>query len=81
MTLQRCAKNRYRSDAKRLIFQSAQGRHPTNPASELRNLGGLGLAIVSECVANHQGKVESIEPRQDEQGARIRVELPLEEAT
>ncbi|HYE36887.1 HAMP domain-containing sensor histidine kinase [Methylocaldum sp.] len=42
---------------------------------------GLGLAIVSECVANHQGKVESIEPRQDEQGARIRVELPLVEAT
>jgi len=39
VTLQRCAKNRYRSDAKRLIFQSAQGRHPTNPASELRNLG------------------------------------------
>lgn len=38
---------------------------------------GLGLAIVSECVANHQGKIESIEPRQDEQGARIRVELPL----
>jgi hypothetical protein len=39
VTLQRCAKNRYRSDAKRLIFQSAQGRYPTNPASELRNLG------------------------------------------
>jgi two-component system sensor histidine kinase GlrK len=38
---------------------------------------GLGLAIVSECIANHQGKIESIEPRQDEQGARIRVELPL----
>lgn len=42
---------------------------------------GLGLAIVSECVANHQGKVESIEPRQDEQGARIRVELPLVQET
>jgi two-component system sensor histidine kinase GlrK len=41
---------------------------------------GLGLAIVSECVANHQGKVEVIEPRQDEQGARIRVQLPLVEA-
>lgn len=41
---------------------------------------GLGLAIVSECVANHRGKVESIEPRQDQQGARIRVELPLAEA-
>lgn len=42
---------------------------------------GLGLAIVSECVTNHQGKVESIEPRQDEQGARIRVELPLVEVS
>ncbi len=41
---------------------------------------GLGLAIVSECVANHQGKIESIDPRQDEHGARIRVELPLVEA-
>lgn len=41
---------------------------------------GLGLAIVSECVANHQGRVEIIEPRQDEKGARFRVELPLAEA-
>lgn len=38
---------------------------------------GLGLAIVDECVANHQGKVEIIEPRLDEKGARFRVELPM----
>ncbi|MDD5036897.1 MAG: HAMP domain-containing sensor histidine kinase [Methylococcaceae bacterium] len=38
---------------------------------------GLGLAIVSEYVANHQGKVDIVEPRQDQQGARIRVQIPL----
>jgi len=38
---------------------------------------GLGLAIVKEYVANHQGKVEIIDPRQDQQGARFRVQLPL----
>ena len=41
---------------------------------------GLGLAIVSECVANHRGRIAILEPRQDERGARIRVELPLTEA-
>jgi two-component system sensor histidine kinase GlrK len=39
---------------------------------------GLGLAIVTECVAGLHGKVELIEPRQDETGARIRVELPMQ---
>ncbi|MDD5276519.1 MAG: HAMP domain-containing sensor histidine kinase [Methylovulum sp.] len=38
---------------------------------------GLGLAIVSEYVANHQGAVEIIDPRQDQQGARFRVQVPL----
>ncbi len=38
---------------------------------------GMGLAMVSEYVANHQGKVEIIESRQNQQGARIRVQLPL----
>jgi two-component system sensor histidine kinase GlrK len=38
---------------------------------------GLGLAIVKEYVANHQGKVEVIDARQDQQGARIRVQIPL----
>jgi two-component system sensor histidine kinase GlrK len=38
---------------------------------------GMGLAMVSEYVANHQGKVEIIESRQDQPGARIRVQLPL----
>lgn len=38
---------------------------------------GLGLAIVKEYVANHQGKVDIIDSRQDQQGARIRVQIPL----
>jgi two-component system, NtrC family, sensor histidine kinase GlrK len=38
---------------------------------------GLGLAIVKEYVVNHQGKVDIIDARQDQQGARIRVQMPL----
>jgi two-component system sensor histidine kinase GlrK len=38
---------------------------------------GLGLAIVKEYVTNHQGKVEIIDSRQDQHGARIRVQIPL----
>jgi len=38
---------------------------------------GLGLAIVREYVTNHQGKVDIIDARQDQHGARIRVQLPL----
>ena len=38
---------------------------------------GLGLAIVKEYVTNHQGKVEVIDARQDQQGARVRVQIPL----
>jgi two-component system sensor histidine kinase GlrK len=38
---------------------------------------GLGLAIVREYVANHQGKVDIIDSRQDQHGARIRVQIPL----
>jgi two-component system sensor histidine kinase GlrK len=38
---------------------------------------GLGLAIVKEYVANHQGKVEIIDAREDQHGARVRVQIPL----
>ena len=38
---------------------------------------GLGLAIVREYVINHQGKVDIIDSRQDQHGARIRVQIPL----
>ncbi|PPD33784.1 MAG: histidine kinase [Methylomonas sp.] len=38
---------------------------------------GLGLAMVKEYVAHHQGKIEFIDPRQDHQGARVRVLIPL----
>jgi len=40
---------------------------------------GLGLAIVREYVANHQGKVDVIDSREDQPGARFRVQLPLGE--
>jgi two-component system sensor histidine kinase GlrK len=38
---------------------------------------GLGLAIVKEYVTNHQGKIDIIDSRQDQQGARIRIQIPL----
>ena len=38
---------------------------------------GLGLAIVKEYVTNHQGKVDIIDPREDQLGTRIRVQIPL----
>ncbi|MDD5410702.1 MAG: HAMP domain-containing sensor histidine kinase [Methylobacter sp.] len=42
---------------------------------------GLGLAIVKEYVANHQGKVDIIDSREDQHGARIRVQIPLTSET
>ena len=38
---------------------------------------GLGLAVVREYVANHLGKVDIVEPRLDQHGTRIRVQIPL----
>lgn len=38
---------------------------------------GLGLAMVREYANNHQGTVEVIDARLDHQGARIRVQIPL----
>jgi two-component system, NtrC family, sensor histidine kinase GlrK len=38
---------------------------------------GLGLAIVKEYVINHQGKVDIIDTRHDQIGARVRVQIPL----
>jgi len=40
---------------------------------------GMGLAIVREYVSNHLGKVDIVEPRLDQSGARIRVQIPLNE--
>jgi len=39
---------------------------------------GFGLAIVAECVANHHGKVEVLQSREDDAGARIRVQIPMQ---
>jgi two-component system sensor histidine kinase GlrK len=40
---------------------------------------GLGLAIVNEYVSNHQGRVDIIDSRQDHQGVRFLVQIPLTE--
>jgi two-component system sensor histidine kinase GlrK len=47
------------------------------PNDEYTEGSGLGLSIVREYVANHQGKIDIIDSRQDQQGARIRVQIPL----
>jgi two-component system sensor histidine kinase GlrK len=39
---------------------------------------GFGLAIVAECVANHHGKVEVLESRGGDAGARIRIQIPMQ---
>jgi two-component system sensor histidine kinase GlrK len=52
-------------------------RGKTAQGGEYAEGPGLGLAIVKEYVANHQGRVDVIDPRQDQQGARIRVQIPL----
>jgi two-component system sensor histidine kinase GlrK len=39
---------------------------------------GFGLAIVAECVANHHGKVEVLESREGDAGARFRVQIPIQ---
>ena len=39
---------------------------------------GFGLAIVAECVANHHGKVEVLQSREDDAGARVRVQIPMQ---
>lgn len=51
--------------------------HGKTAQSEAMDGPGLGLAIVSEYVANHQGTVDIIDPRQDQQGARFRIQVPL----
>jgi len=51
-------------------------RGKANPADEGGG-SGMGLAIVDEYVANHLGKVDIVEPRLGQHGARIRVQIPL----
>ena len=52
-------------------------RGKTGPGDDTVEGPGLGLAIVKEQVTNHQGKVDIIDSRQDQQGTRIRVQIPL----
>ncbi len=39
---------------------------------------GFGLAIVGECVASHHGKVEVLDSLDENAGARIRVQIPMQ---
>ena len=52
-------------------------RGKTAQSDECVEGSGLGLAIVKEYVTNHQGKVDIIDSRHDQQGARIRIQMPL----
>lgn len=55
------------------FYRGAPSEHPEHTENH-----GLGLAMVREYVAHHQGKIEFIDPRQDHRGARIRVRIPLD---
>ncbi len=46
-------------------------------ADEIGQGPGLGLAIIKEYITNHQGKIDIIDSRQDQQGTRILVQIPL----
>jgi len=46
-------------------------------ADEIGQGPGLGLAIIKEYITNHQGKIDIIDSRQDQQGVRILVQIPL----
>jgi len=39
---------------------------------------GVGLAIVAECVAVHNGKIEALEPSPGKSGALFRISMPFE---
>lgn len=38
---------------------------------------GLGLSIAAACAANHEGRIEIVDPRHPKRGARFRIQIPL----
>lgn len=52
-------------------------RAPAITVGDFQENHGLSLAMVKEYVARHQGKIEFIDPRQDQHGARVRVLIPM----
>ncbi|MCK9605944.1 MAG: HAMP domain-containing histidine kinase [Methylomonas sp.] len=64
-------------DTRLQVFEPFYRGNPTAQTEPGEN-HGLGLAMVREYVAHHQGQIEFIDPRQDHLGARVRVQIPLD---
>ena len=52
-------------------------RHATNQNEAFENQPELGLTLIREYVAQHQGKIDYLAPKPGYLGAHIRVQLPL----
>jgi two-component system, NtrC family, sensor histidine kinase GlrK len=66
------------SEERSHVFEPFYRGSSATPTEAASRSPGLGLAMAQEYVSNHQGKVEFIDPRQDQQGARVRVQIPLD---
>jgi two-component system sensor histidine kinase GlrK len=64
------------TESRQRVFEPFYRNHPRTYSKDQEN-HGFGLAMVKEYVTHHQGKIEFIDPRQDHQGARVRVLIPL----
>ncbi len=58
------------------VFEPFYRGNPS-AADKVGKCAGLGLALVREYVAQHQGRVEFIEPSQNHHGACLWVQIPL----
>lgn len=59
------------------IFEPFYRGTPSSLTEAANQGSGLGLALVQEYVSNHHGKIKFIDPRQDQQGTCVRVQIPL----
>ena len=59
------------------IFEPFYRGTPSTPTEASNQGPGLGLALVQEYVSNHQGKIKFIDPRKDQHGTCVRVQIPL----
>lgn len=65
------------TESRQLVFEPFY-RSSAKTDTDFQENHGFGLAMVKEYVARHQGKIEFIDPRQDQHGARVRVLIPLQ---